>query len=359
MERTRRLALPFRLLFAVAVLALGGAVLLAATGGLARVADTIGSSFAGFIDDLTATPTPSPTPIVAADAPILEEPQEPYTSQPTVDLVGQVPSELAGDTSHRIRIYVAIADQAPAQVAEIAIGATQRFLVPAQRLVEGPNVFTATIAGPGGESEPSPAVTWVLDLTKPPITLTSPQDGAVVNAASVKLDGTTQARSEVRARNATTNEFVTGEADDNGAFSLLLPIVNGVNDIGLTTTDPAGNQNNLVLSVSRGSGALAAAISSSIYQVKASRLPAKVRLSVLVTDPDGRPLRDARVTFSLAVPGIPAITSKTIRTGAEGTASFATSIPKGATTGQCSVVAIVKTADHGEITDRTIITIVK
>jgi hypothetical protein len=93
--------------------------------------------------------------------------------------------------------------------------------------------------------------------------------------------------------------------------------------------------------------------------VKASRLPVKLTLSALVSDPNGQPLKGASVTFSVAIPGVTAITSKTYATAADGTASFRTSIPRGATTGQASVVAIVHTADFGDTTDRTVITIGK
>jgi uncharacterized protein YfaS (alpha-2-macroglobulin family) len=78
-----------------------------------------------------------------------------------------------------------------------------------------------------------------------------------------------------------------------------------------------------------------------------------------VTNPDGKPLAGARVTFSLAVPGIPAIASKAMLTNADGEISWSTTIPKGSTTGQISAVAIVKTADFGDTTDRTVINLVK
>src|SRR5699024_9477215 len=107
-ERGPGIALPFRLLLAVAVVALGGAALILASGGPGKVAASIGTSFDGFVSDITAPPTPAPTEIVAADAPTLDVPDEPYTNQPTVDLVGTVPPGLVGDTESRIRIYVAI-----------------------------------------------------------------------------------------------------------------------------------------------------------------------------------------------------------------------------------------------------------
>jgi hypothetical protein len=231
--------------------------------------------------------------------------------------------------------------------------------VPGITLVEGVNAFTATIVGPGGESEPSPVVTYVYDVTKPRISLTSPANGAVINAESVQLVGQTQPRSQMRVRNATTNAIVTGEADASGNFSLALAIGTGTNDIGITAMDPAGNENHLVLAVRHGSGVLSASLSGSASQVKLSSLPARTELTVVVSDPDGRPLEGARVTFTLTVPNVSVITSSTMETGGDGTATWSTSIPKGAKTGLVSATVIVQTTQYGETTNRTVMTIVK
>jgi hypothetical protein len=341
------------------VLALGGGVLFAATGGMGKVAESLGATFAGFVADLTATPVPSSTPSLLADSPLLEEPAEPYTNQPTIDLVGSIPGDIVGDEGSRIRLYVALGDQQPGVVTQVRVGRTPRFIIPGVALIEGTNAFTATIVGPAGESEPSPVVTYVFDATKPRIVLTSPKNGAVVNAKSVQLVGQTQSRSQMRVRNASTNAIVTGQADASGNFSIILPIGTGTNDIGITAIDPAGNENHLVLAVRRGSGTLVASLSGSANQIKLSSLPERVRMRVVVSDPDGRPLEGARVTFSLAVPGVSAVTSKTIQTGGDGTATWSTTIPKGATTGQISATVIVKTTQYGETTDRTVMTIVK
>jgi hypothetical protein len=88
-------------------------------------------------------------------------------------------------------------------------------------------------------------------------------------------------------------------------------------------------------------------------------LPESVKLTVVVVNPDGKAVASARVTFTLAVPGIPVIASKSLRTNSDGTVSWSTTIPKGADTGQISANAIVKTADFGDTTDRTVINLVK
>ena len=79
-----------------------------------------------------------------------------------------------------------------------------------------------------------------------------------------------------------------------------MPIGTGSNTIQITATDPAGNVNTANLTLRRGTGKLTAALTASIYQIRVSKLPEPVTLSVTVTDPDGRPLEGASVTFTLA-----------------------------------------------------------
>ena len=342
----------------VAVLALSVGVLAVASGGLNRVGAVVGGTVEGLLADLTATPVPSVAPIDVSSAPTLEAPEEPYTNQRSVDIVGTIPTAAVGMADSVVRLYVAIGDGEPGTVAEMPIGTTPRFLFPDVALSKGGNSFTATIIGPTDlESEASATVTFVLDLNKPKVTITSPPNNGVVNARSVNLKGTTQGRSALSARNVTTNATVTGTADGKGAFSLVVPIGNGSNKLELTATDPAGNVTKAAVTVRRGSGALTANLAASFYRIKRTQLPEAVQLSVVVTNPDGEPLADAEVTFTIAVPGIPAIASSPILTSARGTASFSTTIPKGADVGQASVTVIVRTKEFGNATDRTVITI--
>ena len=321
----------------------------------------IGPALGGFVTNLTTAPSPSPSAAVVADAPVLVSPDEPYTNQTTVDLVGRVPAAVAGSTDSRIRLYVAIGDGKPGVVTEVAVGASQQFLIPGVQLSPGVNAFTATIVGAGGlESDSSAVVTYILDVTKPRLVISAPKNGAIVNARTVQLAWQTQARSTMSVRNLTTNATVTGAADETGAFNLVLPIGNGVNQIEINSVDPAGNESTVSLAVRRGSGALKANLAASVYSVRARNLPDPVTLTVAVTDPNGQPLKGASVTFTLAVPGVPVIASSTLTTSSGGTATFTTSIPKGATPGlQASVTVIVHSADFGDTTDRTVIAITK
>lgn len=326
-------------------------------GGLGTVAGALGSTVSDFISGVTATPAPSPTPVTTSQAPSIESPTEPYTNQESVDLVVIVPATLAGDPEHRLRVYLALKDQAPTAIQEAPLSASQRTIIPVT-LTKGTNDFSVTIVGPGGESESSPLVRWILDLTKPAIRLSAPRDGAVINRRAVTLEGRTQGRTTLIARNQETGDSVSGTAANDGTFSLTLPITKGGNPINITATDPAGNVGETELSVTRGAGKLRASLSASAYSIKQSALPLAIRLTVNVDDPDGKPLEGALVTFTLSIPGIPTVTGNAT-TDANGRAIFETTVPRGANRGPGGAGVLVRTEEFGQTRDDTPITIKK
>jgi hypothetical protein len=332
-------------------------VLYVGAGGLGTVAGAVGSTLSGFIDDVTATPVPSATPLTVSDAPSLESPTEPYTNQEQVDLAVTVPTALAGRADYRIRVYLALKDQAPAPIEDVELAPSARTII-VVTLTKGINDFSVTLVGPGGESDPSPLARWILDQTKPSIKLSAPKDRAVINRKAVTLEGRTQARTTIIARNRETGESITGTARNDGSFSLSLPITKGANPIHISATDPAGNVNETDLTVTRGSGRLRASVSLSAYSISRASLPAAILLTVTVDDPDGRPVEGARVTFTLDVPGIK-IVKGDARTDANGRAVFETTIPPGATRGEGTAAVFVRTDEHGNTTDETVITIKK
>jgi hypothetical protein len=347
-----------RAVLVAAIVLLGAAVFTTATGGLGRVAAMLGASVGGFIDDIAATPSPSPTEALASDSPLIAGPAdgEPYTNVATVDLVLTIPAEVVGRDDTTVRIYLGIGEQSPAPILEVPVGSTTQLIVPVQ-LTEGSNDFTATLVGPGGESEPSPVVTWILDTAPPKLALSSPANGATVNGQAVELAGTTQPRTRLVARNEANNASVTGVAEADGSFSLTLPLQPGTNGITLSATDPAGNPGSVVVSVLRGSGQLTAVLTASTFRVSIVELPVAVELSALVTDPDGRPLEGAAVTFTLSIPGIQVVTSDSTTAG-DGRAVFRTTIPPGATVGSGLGTILVTTTEFGTTSDRTVINIV-
>lgn len=351
------LPIVIRLGLLAAVLILGAAVLYTGVGGLGAVVGGIGSTIGGFITGVTATPTPAPVVVVVSDAPSLRQPTEPYSNVPAVDLVVTIPPELIGDTAHRIKVYLALQDQAPAPIQETPLANAPTTVIPVT-LTDGVNDFSVSIVGSGGESESSAVVRYVLDTAPPKISITSPKNNGVVNGAAVKITGKTQARTTLLARNEANGLAIAGSAGPDGAFTLSVALTTGVNKIAITATDPAGNAAEAALSVRRGTGKLTVSLVASAYNIQRSKLPETITLSAVLTDPDGRPVADADVTFTLTIPGMGPITAQG-KTSATGTASFQTMIHKGAALGSGSATVSVTTAEFGPASDNQPITIVK
>jgi len=350
--------LAMRLGLAALVAVLGVAVLTVAAGGVGVVVGGVGSTLGGFITDVTSTPSVQPTIVAVTDAPRIEQPAEPYTNQPTVDLAVIVPQALAGDTDHRVRIYLALEGQNPTAIQEAAIGPTNRVIIPVQ-LEQGINDFSATIVGPNDTQSPSSATArFVYDNTPPKITISSPKNNATVNGPAVAINGKTQARTTLQAHNDASGSSITGTAGPDGSFSLNLAITSGVNEITITGTDPAGNVSSVVLNVKRGNGKLTVDLRANDYSIKRSQLPEPVTLFATVVDPNGQPLPGVSVTFTLSMPGIPTVTTDAT-TDPTGKASFQTTVPKGADIGQGSAAVLVSTDQFGSAQDSAVITIRK
>jgi Glucodextranase, domain B len=357
-EPARGMPLVARLALVVAVAALAVVVVSTVTGTLPRVVSSVGSALGGISESVLRTPVPSVSLAPIPSAPTLVSPENPYTNKPTATISGTVPLEVVGRDGYVVRLYVALPDQAPVAVRDIAVGETTSFVVDDLPLEPGRNDVSATLVGSGGESEPSPVVTYVLDTSKPKITITSPRNKATVNGATVTITGKTQGRCTVVARNEANGTAATTSAADNGSFTLDVPLSSGTNGIALTATDLAGNVGSAVLSVRRGSGKLNVAMSASAYRISAARLPRSIELRAQVTDPNARLLAGQAVTFTLTIPGVPAITGDDVTDGS-GTATFTTTIPAGATQGTGLATAFVSTADFGDASGRVSVTIIK
>ncbi|HEX9550979.1 MAG TPA: Ig-like domain-containing protein [Candidatus Limnocylindrales bacterium] len=349
--------MPARILLVVAIVALGGAVYLTATGGIGSLVRALGTSLSGLVDELTATPTPSSTPVVVFDAPVIASPAEPYTNQPRADLEITLPDEYVGDPDVRVRIYLTLEGVPPTVIAEAPVGSTIRLIVPVD-LTPGRNDFSATITEVGIESDASPIVTFILDTEAPTFVLSSPTEGQTVNRESVAITGTTQPRTRILARNAANGTSISGLAAADGTFTVELPLEPGPNSVRLSGTDPAGNPGELIFSVVRGSGRLTATLTASASRISVASLPVSLQLSVLITDPDGRPVEGAAVAFLLTVPGIPPIAKDAITSG-DGRATFTTTLPNGVTAGPGLATVRVVTDDFGDTSANRTITIVK
>lgn len=354
-DRGPRLPILVRVAIVVAIVVLGGFIALKGVGVAGGVVKAIGSSFSDLIASVASSPSPSPIQQIAPNAPMLVAPAESYTNQAKIDVSGAIPAAAVGKADVSVRLYRSVEKAAPVQVADTPAGATPSFTFPQVTLAKGRNDFTATVVGPGGESPVSSTVTYILDTTKPKITITKPTKNAVINGATVTIQGKTKPRCALVARNEANNASITGVAGGDGSFTLVLAIAAGPNGIRITATDPAQNQSEVIINVLRGSGNLTGTISLSRYQFPQSALPANITITVVVRDPNGRPVAGATVTFMLTPPGVPVI-SQVLTTDGTGTASWPTTIPKGATVNQGNAAALI---DAGVLGTKTVQTVIK
>lgn len=356
-QRNRGIPIIARLGLIGLVIVLGVGVLALGAGGLGIVVGGVGSTVGGFIDDVTSTPSPKPTVAAVLDAPTIAQPSEPYTSERTVDLVVTAPKSLAGDTTRRIRVYLTLPGQNPAAIQETPIADNPQTVIPVE-LADGINDFFVTIVSGNQQSDESLTARYVYDATPPKITITSPKNNATVNGQAVDIKGKTQARTTLIAHNDANGSSITGTAGADGSFALGIAIAPGINKITINGTDPAGNTSQSILNVKRGNGKLTVALRANDYKIRKSELPEPVTLFASVTDPDGRPLAGAAVTFTLSMPGIPTVTIDTT-TDPSGNATFRTTVPKSADVGQGSAAVLVSTDEFGSTEDFTVISITK
>jgi hypothetical protein len=361
-ERRRGLPLVMKLFLAASIALLGGAILWVGSGQVGPFVTSVAGGIGGFVSRVTAvasSPTPSGTPDVG-DAPTIVSPAEPITNEDTVDLTVNVPVSLVGKEGYSVRLYVTLPDAEADLVTDVPVGPTAAQLISGIQLANGRNDFQASIDGPGGESELSGVATIVLDTSKPKVTVISPKDGAKVTKPTVDIKGKSQAGSSIRLQNSANGSIATVDAGSDGLWLATIAVTDGANIVQITATDPAGNANSGQLTLVKGSGRMTASLTGSAYRFRASKLPKRLTLKVTVLGSDGKPLAGATALFTVSVPGLEAIVSREITTGADGSAPFSTIIPAGATPGSgLATVLVSADGEPGTATDRQVLTIIE
>jgi hypothetical protein len=355
--RRRRAPLVTRTVLALGVAVLAAAAFLVASGGVGPVLSTLAAGFGNAMGKLTATPVPTQTLAPPADSPRIALPSEPFTNSTVVDLAITVPVAALGDPTSKVRIYLALEGLEPAPVVDVPVGTTSRMVVPFE-LTEGRNNISATLFRGAVESDHSPVVTYVLDVTPPKITVTSPKDGAAIETPQVRIKGTTQSRTDLVARNASNGTSISTAASGDGSFELTLTLAPGTNEIEITGIDPAGNTGASSLTILQGSNEVNVRLSSSSYRVNISKPPSSIQLSVVATDPAGEPLVGATAFFTLQIPGLSPISNE-LQTGPDGRAVFTTPLVGELVTGGGIGTVLVTSDLYGQSSDRVTLSFVK
>src|SRR6185295_5432988 len=113
--------------------------------------------------------------------------------------------------------------------------------------------------------------------------------------------------------------------------------------IRIRASDLAGNAEVVARGVERAGAGVKAKISVNPKHVSARALPSQVRVMARLHDKDDRPVKGARVTFTLTIPGQATVRSPEVVTGADGTATWKEQIePEGIETGPAQVALIAE-----------------
>ncbi|MBI2781979.1 MAG: hypothetical protein HYX55_09325 [Chloroflexi bacterium] len=355
--RRRRPPLATRTLLALSIVILAAVAFVAASGGVGPVLSSLGSTIGSAFGRLTATPQPSATEVIATDSPSIASPAQPYTNIKTIDLSVSIPAEVVGDPTAKVRLYLTLAGLQAAPVVDVPVGTTSRMSIPFE-LTAGRNDISATLFRGGEESDQSPIVTYILDQDPPKITITSPKNGAAVDAPDVSVKGTTQANTSLVVLNAGNGTSISVIAAKDGTFEFGLSLGPGTNDITITGTDPAGNVGTAKLKLIQGSAKMTVRLSASSYRISVAKRPASIQLVALVTDPSGAPLAGASAFFTLQIPGLAPI-SNSLVTGSDGRAVFTTPLVGSLTTGGGLGTVLVTSDVYGTSTSRVTLTFVK
>jgi Glucodextranase, domain B len=358
-ERRRDLPVIARLGLVAAIVALSAGVLWVASGSVGPVVASAVSGIGNVVESITTiggTPKPSEAPQIA-DAPTVIPPEDPYTNADSIDVTVQVPTSVLGEVGYTVRLYVTLPDTEPSVLTEATIGGTATLVIPGVPLSKGRNDIQASVVGPGGESALSGAQTWLRDTSKPKLSIISPKNNAATTKGAINIKGKTQPSSTVHLRNDANGFSATVDADQDGLFTARIVLTAGQNAISVTTVDPAGNSNDTSLTVRMGSGRLLVSLTGSSYRFNVKKLPKALTLQVVVTGPDGKPVRGAKALFTISVPGLEAIVSSEIATGSNGSATFRTTIPSGAMAGSGLATVLVTTDSFGRGTDRQALTV--
>ncbi len=338
------------------LVALGGAIVLAASGGRDDRTEGIGALPTNVV---VATPTALTQPGATAGSlvgapvgqPSFVSPESPLVNKRTVPLRVRVPDPGVPWDGLELRVMRGGTQVLAQAIAPEDVNSKGRVTLKGVRLKRGSNKLTVAFANAGGLGPASEAITIRVDDRKPRLKVTEPRKGVALNADSVTVKGRTVAGMRVIVRNVSTKQKEVVFADGDGRFQAELGLRRGRTTIKVAVADAAGNQAVWEAPIIRGDGKPEARLSLSQERFKRSALPRTLDARVSVLDADGRPVKGARVLFTYGPPGS-SPQSRRATTSKQGTASWSgIRVPKEAATDGGLVTVRVTLPDGRELTE--------
>jgi len=245
-----------------------------------------------------STPTPAVAGPVPAVAPLIIPPDDAVLTQRKVNLTITIPDEagpLKGLELHVYRNGELAMD--PVRVRDTSMTVRN---VPLRR---NENRLSVALANASGEGPRSEEVVVTVDDREPKIDIKEPDDGSVVNSAVTTVRGITDPGLIVTVRNPAVGALTDALADERGVFITEIRLDKEENRIEISTEDAAGNKAVRVLNVVRGEAVPDAKLSISRQTLKMGDLPASLTVRLVLNDPNGKPVDDVLVVFSISPPG--------------------------------------------------------
>jgi hypothetical protein len=218
-------------------------------------------------------------------------------------------------------------------------------------LREGANRLSARLGGPNGAGPVTSDIQIQLDTHAPTLKVDSPRDHQDVDGDRVTVRGESDPGTTISILNRKTDAESPLTVGPSGEFEEVVLLEPGDNELRIKATDVAGNVQSLDRSVVRAGAGVKPKITVNPGQLSARRLPQSVRVIAKLLDKEKNPVKGARVTFTLSVPGQATERSQEIVSGADGTATWKVEIPsEGIETGDAQVTLVAQLPVGGKVT---------
>jgi hypothetical protein len=248
------------------------------------------------------------------------------------------PRELTLQILHDGEVVQAIARPSPAEEPEPI------------ELAEGPNRLSARLVGPNGPGPTATEIEVFLDTKAPSLSIDSPRDHQPVEGERVTVRGESDPGATVVITNRRTDVGKPLTVGPSGSFEGVVALVPGENEIRIRATDLAGNSEVIDRAVERAGAGVRAKISANPRTLSARALPSQVRVIGKLRDRDDRPVKGARVTFTLTIPGQATVRSEEVLSGPDGTATWKEQVDaEGIETGDAQIALIAQLPTGGRI----------
>jgi hypothetical protein len=314
-------------------------------------------------------PSPTPIPVASGEGVPTELPEVELTSQHVSDpLGGYVTSERAAtlsvvvpETVIRTRdlTLLILHDGELVETVQRPSGTEDPKPI---TLDEGPNRLSARLAGPNGAGPVTTDIVLRLDTKPPSLSISDPRDHQPMEGERVTVRGESEPGANVVILNRKTDESTSLTIGPSGEFEEVMTLDPGENDLRIRAVDTAGNVKILERAVDRAGAGVRPRIDVNPGQLSARKLPLEVRVIARLDDRDRKPVKGARVTFTLSVPGLATARSQEIVSGNDGVAVWKVEIPsEGVELGdaQVTLVAELPTGQKVDAQSGKVLTIVR